>query len=219
MAAGRGVGKTEAAGVGGNAGVQAVSDLGGDFHPHLPQQIVHDLGGSRRVCIQQGGVGIAGVAGMMVDAQLDLIHILLQGIAEQLNACHVHCHHMGGGELALEALNVQIIILRGNGVVAQHRRLLVQRVKGPVQCRAAAQSVAVRVFMAQYEHIVHVTQPLRGLAQIQKFSHGLLLAGCFAVQGTPHGSPSAACYSSSPAASAGAAPSCRSASSWLMWAA
>ena len=67
---GRGGGKAEASRVGGKAGVQAVRDVWGDGHAHGADDLVQQLCRRCGAAIQQGEVGIAAVARMMIDTQV-----------------------------------------------------------------------------------------------------------------------------------------------------
>ena len=95
----------------------------------------------------------------MVDAQIHPLHIGLQRVAEQLDAGNVHRHHIAGGKLAGIGLQLHVAIPRGNGVCTQHRRVFAQVFQRVLQRGGAADGVAVRVFMAQQQHILGVQQP------------------------------------------------------------
>ena len=150
MGLGGGVGEAEASGIGGDAGVQACRDIGGDLHSHLGDHIDHDFAGCRSTGVQQRFVGIAVVAGMMVDAQVHVLGILLHIVAvtEQLDARHVHRHHKGGGETGIEPADLHKIIQRRDRVAAKHGHILAQGFQRQVQRTGTSDGVAVGVLMA-----------------------------------------------------------------------
>ena len=70
---GTGAGKPEAAGVRGDAGVQAVCHVRVDGHAHHGDQLGQNLAAGGGIGVQIGAVGIGRIAAVMVDAQ---VHIL-----------------------------------------------------------------------------------------------------------------------------------------------
>ena len=95
----------------------------------------------------------------MVDAHVDAACIFRDGIAEQLDARHVHGYRVAGRELACVQADVHIIIPGRDGVRAQHGHCFAQALQRPVQRGGAADGVAVRVFMTDQQHVFRFQQP------------------------------------------------------------
>ena len=208
-----GGGELEAAGVGGNAGVQAVRNVGGDSHPHLHDDLIQQFRCRSGTGIQKGKIGIAVVACVVVDAQVYMACVLRHTVifAKQLQTGHVHRNHGAGLELALEQPWVCKGIAGRNGIGAEHRCCFFQRFERIVQGAAAADGVTVRVFVAQNQNVVRSQQALRHLLHIQLFCHPMIHPFRKGSQSSVC-SVSAGCASSSPF-------TFRLRSSSLMWAA
>ena len=176
VGAGRGGGELEAAGVGGNAGVQAVGNVRGDVHPHFQNDPVHQLCGRSGMAVQQGIFRVAAVARVVVDAEIHMAGELRHPVvfAKELDACHVHRHDDLRLEFALVQAGVGKRIPSGDGVGAEHRRCFIQRTERIVQGTAAADGITVRVFVAQNQNVVRSKELFSHLLHIQLFCHPMI---------------------------------------------
>ena len=170
---GRGVGKAEAARVGGHAGVQAGRNLRRKLHAHLGDQLGQQLGGCSRVVVHQRFVGVAAVGAVVIDAQVDMLGVILDIIvvAEQLDTSHVHRHHKGGGEAAVVHGDLHVIIHGRNGITAQHSGGLAQVLQCLAQRSARADGIAVRVFVAQNQDVIGAQQARNNGLAVYILSH------------------------------------------------
>ena len=75
-----------------------------------------------------------------------LLHIV--AVAEQLDTCHIHRHHEGGGETGIEPADLHKIIQRRDRVAAKHGHVLAQGFQRQVQRAGTSDGVAVGVLMA-----------------------------------------------------------------------
>ena len=100
--------------------------------------------------VQQGEIGIAAVARVVVDAKVDVAGVLGHAVvlAKQLDAGYVHRHHRLGLKLALEQPGVGEGVAGGDGVGAEHRSIFIQRFERVVEGAAAAHRIPIRVFVA-----------------------------------------------------------------------
>ena len=176
VGAGRGGREPEAAGVRGQTGIEAVGDVRGQVHAHGAKHLVQQLCRCRCRAVQQGEIGIAAVARMVVDAEIDVAAELRHPVvlAEELEACHVHGHDDLGFELALVQTRVGKRIPAWNGVGAEHRRCFVQRTERVVQGAAAANGIPIRVFVAQNQNVVRSQELFGRLLHIQLFCHPMI---------------------------------------------
>ncbi|MPN13771.1 hypothetical protein SDC9_161097 [bioreactor metagenome] len=60
----------------------------------MANEQINDLTGRRGICLKQGQPRITGIAGVVVDTQIDMLLIFCGGIAKQLRACHIHCDNV-----------------------------------------------------------------------------------------------------------------------------
>ena len=113
-------GKLKAAGIGCNAGIQAVGDLRRNGHAHIHDHIQQKLAGRGGAGIQQGFIGIAAVAGMVVNAKVGMGGILRHIVifAKKLDAGNIHRHHKCRVKAAVKPAQLHIIIHFGDGVAA-----------------------------------------------------------------------------------------------------
>ena len=123
--------------------------------------------------VQQGKVGIAAVARVVVDAQIDMAAVAGHAVAlaKQLQPGHVHGNHRFRLELALEQVRIGKGIAGRDRVGAEHRCILVQSFQGIIQGAAAADGITVRVFVAQDQNVVGRLQALGHLLHTQRFRH------------------------------------------------
>ena len=173
MGVGGGAGKAEAAGVGGDAGVQAGRDGGVQGDAHLLDHVDHELTGRGGAGVQQRFVGIAAVAGMVVDAQVHMGRVFLHivAVAEQLDAGHVHRHHETGGEAGVVQAQLHIPVQAGDRVAAENGRVFPQRLQRQVQRTCASDGVTVRVLVAQDQDILGRAEPHDGCLPVHRFCH------------------------------------------------
>ena len=94
--------------------------------------------------------------------------------AKQLHAGHVHGHHGLRLKLALEQPRIGEGVAGGDGVGAEHRCIFVQRFQRIVQGTAAADGIAIRVFVTQDQYVVCSRQALGHLLHIQLFCHSMI---------------------------------------------
>ena len=172
----RGGGKAEAAGIGGETGVQAVGNVGRHGHFHGHDDLIQQLRCRRGLAVQQGKISVAAIARVVVDAKINVAGILGHPVVltKELDAGHIHGHHGLGLKLALEQAWVGKRIPGGDDVGAEDSRVFVQRLKGVVQRAAAANGITIRVFVAQNQNIVRSTEALGHLLHVQLFCHPMI---------------------------------------------
>ena len=172
----RGGREPEAAGVGCKAGVKAVCNVrrNGNAHgvDHLVQQLCRRCGAA----IEQGEVGIAAVACVVVDAQVYMARELRHTVvfSKQLHAGDIHRYHRLRLKLTFEHMCVGKRIPVGNGIGAEHCHVFIQCFQCTIQRAAAANGIAIRVFVTQNQNVVRRHQALGHLLHIQLFCHSMI---------------------------------------------
>ena len=163
----------EAAGVRSEAGVEAVGDEGGDLHAHLADDLIQKLCRCGRIAVQQGEIRIAAVARMVVDAEIDMAGILRHAVvfAKELHAGNIHGHNGLGLKLAPERHRCGKAVAGRHCIGAEDSCRLAQRLERVAEGAAAADGVAVRVFMTQDQNVVRSTEALGHLLHIELFCH------------------------------------------------
>ena len=148
----------------------------GEGHPHGLDHLAEQLGRGGRARVQQGVLGVAVVPGVVVDAQVHMTGELRHPVvlAKKLDARHIHRNHQRGFKLPFVQMQVQVRILRGDRIGAEHPCRPVQRPQRIVQSAAAAQSIPIRVFMTQNQNVVRSQQALGHLLHSQLFCHATI---------------------------------------------
>ena len=94
--------------------------------------------------------------------------------AKQLYTGNIHSHHRFGLKLSFEHVRIGERIPGGNDIGAEHRCLLIQHFQSTVQGTAAANGIAVRVFVTQNQNVVRSHQALGHLLHIQLLCHSMI---------------------------------------------
>ena len=173
MGVGSGGREPEAAGVSSEAGVEAVGDEGRDLHAHLADDLIQKLCRCGRIAVQQGEIRIAAVARVVVDAEIDVAGILRHTVVftKELHAGNIHGHNGLGLKLAPERHRCGKAVAGRHCIGAEDSCRLAQRLERVAEGAAAADGVAVRVFMTQDQNVVRSTEALGHLLHIELFCH------------------------------------------------
>ena len=160
---GGGIGEAEAAGVGGDGDVNRLGHFRGDLHAHGRQYLVDELAAPGAGGVEQGVGGIEGVAGVVVDAQLERARKALPALGQEGFGGHIHGHHGGvlrpvGAEQPFHAGQVpagKLGIFPDPGVLAQASKPQTQR-------NGAAGGVAVGADVGEDQKVIPCPEPPGG---------------------------------------------------------
>ena len=146
---------------------------GGDLHAHLPDDLIQKLCRCGRIAVQQGEIRIAAVARVVVDAEIDVAGILRHTVvfAKELHTGNIHGHNGLGLKLAPERHRCSKAVAGRHCIGAEDSCRLAQRLERVAEGAAAADGVAVRVFMTQDQNVVRSTEALGHLLHIELFCH------------------------------------------------
>ena len=173
VGAGLGGREPEAAGIRGQAGIQAIGNVGGDLHMHGTDHLIQQFCRSGGAAVQQRELGVAAVSCMVVDAQVHMARVLGNAVAlaKQLDAGNIHSHHDLRLKFALEQAGVGKCVPAGDGVGAEHGCVFFQCKQRIVERAAAADRITIRVFVAQNQDVIRSKQLFCHLLYIQLFCH------------------------------------------------
>ena len=110
---------------------------------------------------------------MVVDAEIDVAGILRHTVvfAKELHAGNIHSHNGLGLKLAPERHRCSKAVAGRHCIGAEDSCRLAQRLERVAEGAAAADGVAVRVFMTQDQNVVRSTEALGHLLHIELFCH------------------------------------------------
>lgn len=144
-----GVGVLEAAGVGGQAGIQAFGHTAVQRGFQEPDYREYQHSGGRSARVQQQKAGIGGVGAVVIDAQIYVFRPAAPQGAQQPDVGHIHRTDKGGLKGGRRHPCRHIVVFLRNGVRALHPNGFAKGLESAAQGIGGAQRIPVGILMGQ----------------------------------------------------------------------